>query len=60
MVFCKWGDVDLCFSDGQPYVRYVSEQTSFSFKLPSTQDYIIEVVPRAGSVVSFLLNVQIQ
>jgi hypothetical protein len=48
------------FSDGQPYVRYVSEQTSFSFKLPSTQDYIIEVVPRAGSVVSFLLNVQIQ
>ncbi|MGZ6317288.1 MAG: hypothetical protein ACXWNQ_08520 [Anaerolineales bacterium] len=48
------------FTDGQPYVRYVSEQTSFSFTLPSTQDYIIEVVPRAGSVVSFLLNVQIQ
>ncbi len=48
------------YTDGTPYVRYVSEQTSFSFKLPSTQDYIIEVVPRAGSVVTYLMTVKIQ
>jgi hypothetical protein len=48
------------YTDGTPYVRYVSEQTSFAFTLPSTQDYIIEVVPKAGSVVSYLLVVKIQ
>ncbi len=48
------------YTDGTPYVRYVSEQTSFSFTLPSTQDYIIEVVPRAGSVVSYVMTVKIQ
>lgn len=48
------------YTDGTPYVRYVSEQTSFSFRLPSTQDYIIEVVPKAGRVVSYLLIVKIQ
>lgn len=48
------------FTDGQPYVRYVTEQTHFSFELPATQDYIIEVVPRAGSVVSFLMAVKIE
>ena len=48
------------FTDGQPYVRSVTEQTHFSFELPATQDYIIEVVPRAGSVVSFLMAVKIE
>ncbi|HEX2698202.1 MAG TPA: hypothetical protein VHM28_10880 [Anaerolineales bacterium] len=48
------------FSDGQPYLRYVSEQTSFSFKLPATQDYIIEVVPRAGMTVSYTLVVTVK
>lgn len=48
------------FTDGQPYLRSVAERTSFTFKLPSTQDYIIEVVPRAGSVVNYLMSIQIQ
>jgi hypothetical protein len=48
------------YTDGTPYVRYVSEQTSFSFDLPSTQDYIIEVVPKAGSVVSYAMVVKIE
>ncbi len=48
------------YVDGTPYVRYVSEQTSFRFKLPSTQDYIIQVVPRAGSEVPYVLVVQVQ
>ncbi len=54
-VLAVWG-----FADGQPYLRYVTEQTSFSMKLPSTQDYIIEVVPRAGSVVKYTLVVRFQ
>lgn len=48
------------FTDGQPYVRYVSEQTSFSFTLPSTQDYIVQVVPRAGSTVKYVLAIKIE
>jgi hypothetical protein len=48
------------FSDGQPYLRYVTEQTTFDFKLPSTQDYIVQVVPRAGQVVNYTLVVKIK
>ena len=48
------------YSDGQPYLRSVTEQTSFTFKLPATQDYIIEVVPRAGQVVNYTLEVIIK
>ena len=48
------------YSDGQPYLRSVTEQTSFTFQLPATQDYIIEVVPRAGQVIQYTLTVKIQ
>lgn len=48
------------FADGQPYVRSVTGQTSFSMKLPSSQDYIIQVVPRAGMVVNYTLVVKFQ
>ena len=48
------------FSDGQPYVRAVTEQTSFAFTLPATQDYIIQVVPKGGTVVSYQLTVKIK
>lgn len=54
-VLAVWG-----FADGQPYLRYVVEQTSFSMTLPSTQDYIIEVVPKAGAVVNYTLVVKFQ
>jgi hypothetical protein len=48
------------YTDGTPYVRYVSEQTRFKFVLPSTQDYIIEVVPKAGSTVIYVMTVEIK
>jgi|GEM_PF-3077012 len=48
------------FQDGQPYLRYVVEQTSFSMILPVTQDYIIEIVPMAGSVATYSINIAIQ
>ncbi len=48
------------FTDGQPYVRSATGKTTFSFVLPATQDYIIQVVPQAGSVVSYLMTVKIQ
>ena len=57
------GDVALTiygFNDGEPYVRSASERTSFSFTLPSTQDYIIKVVPRAGGAVKYLMSIKIQ
>ncbi len=48
------------FSDGQPYLRSVTGSTSFGMKLPSTQDYIIEVVPQAGKIVSYTLVVSVK
>jgi hypothetical protein len=48
------------YTDGQPYLRSVTGQTKFVLKLPATQDYIIEVVPLAGQVVNFELDVNIQ
>ena len=41
------GDVFLTIyglQDGQPYIRSVTGQTSYSFKLPATQDYVIQCV----------------
>lgn len=49
-----WG-----FSDGNPYQRAVSESTTFNLVLPLTQDYIIEVVPVAGTVVNYSVTVGI-
>jgi hypothetical protein len=48
------------FTDGQAYVRSAKGQTSYHFVLPSTQDYILVVVPTDGSVVSYSMTVKIQ
>jgi hypothetical protein len=48
------------FTDGQPYVRAQSGQTTFSMVLPLTQDYIIEVVPFAGQEVIFSLQTEVR
>ena len=48
------------YQDGQPYLRYVVEQTDFDMTLPATQDYIIQVVPRAGAVAEYDLTVEIK
>ena len=48
------------YSDGQPYLRSETEQTSFNLKLPATQDYIIEVVPKTGQVVTYTLQLIIK
>jgi len=50
-----WG-----FSDGQPYARAQNGVKDFSLTLPSTQDYIIEVVPQAGQVVDYSAMVRIK
>ncbi len=50
-----WG-----FSDGQPYLRSATELTTFSMKLPTTQDYIVAVVPFAGQVVDFNMKVEVK
>jgi hypothetical protein len=48
------------YSNGQPYIQAVTQNTSFILKLPTTQDYIIEVVPLAGEVVTYTLEVIIK
>jgi hypothetical protein len=50
-----WG-----FSDGQPYQRSVTGSTTFNMVLPSSQDYIVEVVPQAGQVVAYSMKVEIK
>lgn len=50
-----WG-----FSDGQPYIRAQMGSTSFNMQLPSTQDYIIDVVPQGNQIVNFTLRVDIE
>lgn len=50
-----WG-----FNDGQPYIRAQTGSTSFDMQLPSTQDYIIDVVPQGGQEVNFTLKVEIK
>ncbi len=55
VVLSIWG-----WNDGQPYVRASSERSSFAFTLPATQDYIVQVVPQAGSTVKYLMTVKIQ
>jgi hypothetical protein len=48
------------FSDGQPYARAQNGVTDFSMTLPSTQDYIIEVVPQGGRVIDYNLTIKIK
>jgi hypothetical protein len=50
-----WG-----FSDGQPYARAQNGVQDFSMVLPSTQDYMIEVVPQAGRVVDYSVLIKIK
>jgi hypothetical protein len=50
-----WG-----FSDGQPYMRAQMGSTTFNMQLPSTQDYIIDVVPQGGQEVDFTMTVEIK
>jgi hypothetical protein len=48
------------YQDGQPYLRYVVEQTTFSMVLPATEDYIIQVVPRGGKAIQYSMEVEIK
>jgi len=50
-----WG-----FNDGQPYMRAQMGSTTFNMQLPSTQDYIIDVVPQAGQEVDFTMTIEIK
>ncbi len=50
-----WG-----FSDAQFYIRSVSGLTTFSFKLPMTEDYIIDIVPNGSMIVNYTLIVTVK
>ncbi|MGE5249658.1 MAG: hypothetical protein ACM3QS_05535 [Bacteroidota bacterium] len=49
-----WG-----LTDGQPYARAQNGVRDFSMVLPAGQDYMIQVMPRAGQVVDYTLTVEI-
>ncbi len=50
-----WGYVS-----NQTYLAPSSNRTSFSFTIPETQDYIIEIVPKPGETVNFVIILKIR
>lgn len=50
-----WG-----YGDGKTYLAPAAGKSSFSFTVPETQDYIIEVVPQASKVLSFVIYAKIK
>jgi hypothetical protein len=48
------------YQDGTPYLRSVVESKTFSLILPSTQDYVVQIVPKAGQVVTYSINIAIK
>jgi hypothetical protein len=48
------------YQDGQPYLRSAAGSQTFSMKSPATQDYVIQVVPNAGQVANYSLNITVK
>jgi hypothetical protein len=48
------------YQDGQPYLRTVAGQTSWTGTVPATQDYVIQVESVVDNATSFRLDVNIQ
>ena len=48
------------FTDGNRYLSSDAGQRGYQFLLPATQDYIVVVVPFAGSSIDYILTVQIR
>ena len=48
------------FEDGQPYLRSAAGSNTFSMKLPATQDYVVQVVPMAGTEANYTLTITIK
>ena len=45
------------YVDGQSYLRAEEGKVSFSMEVPSTQDYMVEVVPKGTQALSYTLGV---
>ena len=48
------------YQDGQPYLRSVMGQTSWTGQVPATQDYVIQAVSVVDNNTNFTLDVKIQ
>jgi hypothetical protein len=48
------------YVDGHVYLDAQDGETSFSLKVPLTQDYIVEVVPTGGQTLNFALGIESQ
>ncbi len=50
-----WG-----YADGKTYLRAASNKTGVSFTIPVTQDYIIEIDPKADQVLEYVIWLRIK
>jgi len=48
------------FTDGERYLSSDAGQRGYQFVLPTTQDYIVVIVPYGGSEVDYMLTINIQ
>ena len=48
------------YVDGRSYLRAEEGKVSFSMEVPSTQDYVVEVVPKGTQALSYTLGVIVQ
>lgn len=48
------------YEDGQPYLRTVTGQTSWTGKVPATEDFVVQVVSVIDTATNFTLNVSIK
>ena len=48
------------YVDGQTYLPVDKGKVSFSMEVPSTQDYIIEVVPKGTDPLNYTLGVIVE
>ncbi len=50
-----WG-----YANGKTYLRAANNSTSLSFTVPVTQDYFLEINPKAGAILSYVLYLRLR
>ena len=53
-----WAATDYTYTAAHPHA--VTGATTFSFKLPMTEDYIIDIVPNGSMIVNYTLIVTVK
>jgi hypothetical protein len=48
------------FIDGKSYLAASARKSSFRGTIPATEDYLLEIIPRTGETVGYILDVEIE